>query len=271
MGLSGTSVEDAEMLCGGRAEVLIAYVEPGGGEALRAAAAAIKAAVDAGRRAWLFTFFSEDAEHAEVSYCALLDDSETAGPAPCRVRELRALVGKIGVHGAAALPDGRRVHVETIALPTTAIICGAGHVAQALAPIAQSAGFQAIVLDDRPEFANRERFPTAARVEVIAGFEEPFRGIDVTENSYIVIVTRGHHHDYAALKAALQTPARYVGLMSSRAKRARIDQALAADAFPADRVAAIRSPIGLRIGAETPAELAVSIVAEMIQARARGA
>jgi len=267
MALSGKSVDDDEMLCGGSAEVLVAYVEPGD-PALREVVAGVKSVVEDGRRAWLYMFFAGDIDEAEVSCCLLGEDGETVGTAPCAAADLRALVGKIGVHGSAILPDGRQVHVEPIEPATLAIICGAGHVARALAPAAEAAGFPAVVLDDRPEYASRDRFPTAARIEVIESFEDPFRDVEVTEHSFVVIVTRGHRHDYAALLRALQSPARYVGLMSSRAKRKRIDAALAEAGIPAERIAQIHSPVGLSIGAETPAELAVSIVAEMIKVRA---
>lgn len=267
MALSGKRVEDTEMLCGGSAEVLVAYVAPGDA-ALRDVVAGAGAVVQESGRGWLYTFFDGDIDEAEVSCCLLKESGETVGPAPCPAADLRALVGKIGVHGSATLPDGRQVHVEPIEPATVAIICGAGHVARALAPAAEAAGFPAVVLDDRPEYASRERFPAAARVEVIESFEDPFRDVEITEHSFIVIVTRGHQHDYAALLRALQSPARYVGLMSSRSKRKRIDAALAEAGIPAERIAQIHSPVGLSIGAETPAELAVSIVAEMIKVRA---
>ncbi len=267
MDLAGTSVRDLEMLCGGRAEVLIAYVGPDDA-ALREIAAAVKATIDAGRRARLFTFFSGDADRADVSRCLQTDVGEVTGTAPCSPAELRTLAGETGRHGAVALPDGRRLHLEAIEPATPAIICGAGHVGLALAPAAAAAGFLPVVLDDRPEFADPGRFPASAQVQVIGSFEDPFRDVEVTEHSYIVVVTRGHQHDYAALLQALCSPARYVGLMSSRAKRRKIEEALAADGVPAERIASIHSPVGLSIGAETPAELAVSIVAEMIKVRA---
>lgn len=269
MGLAGRSIESAEMLCGGRAEVLIAYVPPEDPE-LTAVCAGVAAAVCDARRAWLFTFFSASETSSSVRYCLLDEEGEAIGELPCAGSDLRRLIGKIGVHGSAALPDGRQVHAEAIEIPARAVICGAGHVARALAPIAESAGFQTLVLDDRPEFANKERFPSASRVVVLESFSEAFADVAPDEHSFVIIVTRGHQHDTAVLMQALRTPARYIGLMSSRTKWKRIQAALLEVGFTAADIERVHSPVGLAIGAETPGELAISIVAEMIQVRAEG-
>ena len=112
--------------------------------------------------------------HTEVSYCLLQDGAEHVGELPCAPAELRALAGRIAVHGSAQLPDGRSVSVEALPPPTTAVICGAGHVAQALAPAAAAVGFDVVVLDDRPDFAAAERFPAASRVACLDTFDDAF-------------------------------------------------------------------------------------------------
>ncbi len=294
MALSGQDVHAMEMMCGGHAEVLVAYVPPGD-PALTAVCRGLADAVAQRRRAWMFTFFhgssvggaaqaggpagydapasgeaAGDESITDVSYCLLVEGGEPVGELPCEPQHLRRLVGKTGVHGAASLEDGRHVYVETVEPPTVAVICGAGHVAQALAPITERTGFSTVVLDDRPEFASRERFPDASRVVVLSSFDDAFADIELDEHGYVVIVTRGHVHDFNVLVQALRTPVRYVGLMSSRAKWARVEAELRKLGFGDADIARIHSPVGLRIGAETPAELAVSIVAEMIQARAGG-
>lgn len=265
--LAGRSVADDEMICGGSAEVLIACVAPAD-PTLRAVCATVAAAVADGRRAWLFTFFAPDADDLDVGHCVLEEDGRTAGAAPCEAEELRRLVGKVGVHGATELPDGRRVHVETIERPTRAVICGAGHVALSLAPVAAGAGFQPVVLDDRPAFADPARFPSARRVVLLRSFDEAFTDVALDEDSYVVIVTRGHKHDFSVLVQALRTPTAYVGLMSSKSKRVKIEAGLRDLGFGDADIARVHSPVGLSIGAESPAELAISIVAEMIQVRA---
>jgi xanthine dehydrogenase accessory factor len=160
------------------------------------------------------------------------------------------------------------VSVEALLPPTAAVICGAGHVAQALAPVVAAVGFDVVVLDDRPEFAAAERFPAASGVVLLETFEDAFGGLAITPSSFIVIVTRGHSHDFSVLEQALRTPAGYIGLMGSASKREKIFRALAADGFSAADLDRIFSPIGIAIAAETPAELAISIAAELIRVRA---
>jgi xanthine dehydrogenase accessory factor len=267
LGLAGTdTASEDEMICGGSAEILITYVPPGD-PALLAVCRAVRAALGAQRRAWLFTILPA-AEGATVEYCLLGDDGVVVGAQPCEPRVLRAAVGKIAVHGTTRLPDGRVVLVEPLEPAATVVICGGGHVGQALAPFALSAGFRVVVIDDREEFTDAQRFPGAT--VVLAPFTRALDRVGVAEHSYIVIVTRGHVHDMDVLGQALRTPARYVGLMASRGKRARIWSALKEDGFGEDDLLRVHSPIGLDIGAETPAELAVSIVAELIQVRSGG-
>jgi xanthine dehydrogenase accessory factor len=253
------------MICGGSADVLIAYV-PAGDPVLTEVCTALREAAAGQRRAWLFTVLPAGAGGA-VEHCLLRDDDTIVGVRPCEPARLRTAVGKIAVHGTTKLPDGREVLVETLDPPVTIIICGAGHVGRALAPVAALAGWRTVVLDDREEFANPQRFP-GAQIVLLSSFDGALSRVAVDDQSYIVIVTRGHTHDMNVLEQALRTPARYVGLMASRTKRKRITDHLREAGFGDDDLARVHSPIGLAIGAETPAELAVSIVAEMIQVRA---
>jgi xanthine dehydrogenase accessory factor len=264
MSLRGTDVlSEEEMICGGSAEVLITYV-PGGDRTLLEVGAAIRAAGLAEQRAWFFTILPPD-DGAPVEHCLLGEDDTVVGALPCEPQALRAAVGRIAVHGSTTLPDGRTALVEPLAAPSTAVICGAGHVGRALAPVALGAGFRVVVLDDRKEFADPARFP-GLKV-VLMPFPGALARLGVGEDSFVVIVTRGHVHDMDVLQQALRTPARYVGLMASRGKRARIVAALREAGWRDADIARVHSPIGLSIGAETPAELAISIVAEMIQVR----
>jgi len=265
--LTGESVSGPTMICGGNAAVLVAFV-PAGDSGLRDLLGALSGARADGRAAWLYTFFAAEPGPTEVSYCLLQDGADPLGELPCASAELHALAGKIAVHGSAQLPDGRSVSVEALLPPTTAVICGAGHVAQALAPVAAAVGFDVVVLDDRPEFAAAERFPDASGVVLLESFEDAFAGLAITPRSFIVIVTRGHVHDFSVLEQALRTPAGYIGLMGSTSKREKIFRALAADGFSAADLERVFSPIGIAIAAETPAELAVSITAELIRVRA---
>jgi xanthine dehydrogenase accessory factor len=166
----------------------------------------------------------------------------------------------------ATLPDGRTAVLERVEPPALAVVCGAGHVGAEVAPLLARLGFRVVVVDDRAEFAAAARFPDA-RV-VTRPFEGALAAVGVDERAYVVIVTRGHVHDLSVLEQALRLRARYVGVMGSRSKRARMLAALASSGFSEEAIAGVHTPIGLGIGAETPAELAVSIAAEIVQVRA---
>src|SRR5579864_13396 len=150
------------------------------------------------------------------------------------------------------------VYIEPIEPSPELYIVGAGHVGLHLARLAQEVGFRVHVVDDREKFANRERFPTAA--EVLA--EDIPAWIDKTNipsHAYVVVVTRGHTNDLEALRALAPRDLRYLGLIGSRAKVARIYEALVEDRMPPERLQRVHAPIGLDIGAVTPQEIAVSI------------
>jgi len=149
------------------------------------------------------------------------------------------------------------------------LILGGGHVAQALAALAPGLGFAVTVVDDRPEFVAEGRFPAGVRT-VLAGFEAAVAAFPFDPATYAVILTRGHLLDLACVRAVLARPYRYAGFMgSARKTRLVIEQVLKDGCDPA-KVASLCGPIGLDIGAETPAELAVAILAELVAVR-RGA
>jgi xanthine dehydrogenase accessory factor len=268
--LTGDDVSSAEkMVCGGTAQVSIARVSAGD-RALLEICREIKHVVSDCRRAWFFMTLPSD-EVGEVGFCLLGEEGSIRGGTPCDPASLRGLAGEAVRHGTAILPDGRAVIVEAIEPPFQVIICGAGHVGAALVPVARCAGFAPVVLDDRPEFADPERFPEAESVATLRSFDDAFSGLKIGPQTYVVIVTRGHTHDLTVLRQALRTEAGYIGLMGSRTKRKRIYDALRADGFGDGDLDRVHLPIGLAIGAETPGELAVSIVAEMIRVRADAA
>ncbi|MBU2578258.1 XdhC family protein, partial [Patescibacteria group bacterium] len=147
-------------------------------------------------------------------------------------------------------------------------IFGAGHISTFLSPLAKRVGFSVVVIDDRGEFANTERFPDADEI-MVEPLSQSFDRIAVTPSSYIAIITRGHIHDHAVLKEALKQKPAYIGMIGSKRKREIIYQALIKEGTPKETLQKVHSPIGLAIGAETPEEIAVSIVAELIQERER--
>jgi xanthine dehydrogenase accessory factor len=155
------------------------------------------------------------------------------------------------------------VYIEPIEPSPELYIIGAGHVGFHLARLAHEVGFRVTVVDDREKFANAERFPTAAEVVVddIPGW---VARTHLPPHAYTVIVTRGHTNDLEALRALAPHDLRYLGLIGSRAKVARIFDALKTDHMPDEHLLRVHAPIGLDIGAVTPQEIAVSILAELI-------
>ncbi len=158
------------------------------------------------------------------------------------------------------------VYIEPIEPSPELYIIGAGHVGYHLARLAHEVGFRVHVVDDREKFANRERFPTAEEV-VADDISTWLASAALPPHAYAVVVTRGHTNDLEALRALAPRELRYLGMIGSRAKVARVYDALTADGMPADRLTRIHAPIGLDIGAVTPQEIAVSILAELIAAK----
>ena len=165
--------------------------------------------------------------------------------------------------------DGTELFVEAYTSPPTVVLMGGGHIGKALAPLAKMLQFRLFVLDDRPEFANQERFPEAEAVAV-ADYARGLDNFPITKNTAIIIATRGHNFDDLALETAARSPAGYVGLVGSRRKVVLIYQELLKRGIPLERMREIHSPIGLDIRARTPAEIAISIMAEVVQFRLGG-
>jgi xanthine dehydrogenase accessory factor len=158
------------------------------------------------------------------------------------------------------------VFIEPIAPPPDLYVVGAGHVGFHLARFAAGVGFRVHVVDDRESFANPARFPEAVEIVVddIGGWLER---ATLPRRSHVVVVTRGHRHDLDAVRALASHDVAYVGLIGSRAKVARVFDALAAEGVAADTLRRVHAPVGLDLGAVTPEEIAISIVAELIAAR----
>jgi xanthine dehydrogenase accessory factor len=176
------------------------------------------------------------------------------------------LTGDDAEDGGLICGGSMEVYVEPILPDPSLVIFGAGHVGACVAEIAKMAGFRTIVVDDRIKYANPERFPHADEL-FVDGWEDSFSKLQITDSSYLVIVTRGHQFDLACLRFALGTPARYIGLMGSARKIQLFYDALAKEGVDAAQFKRVYAPIGLSIGSETPEEIAVSIVAQLIAVR----
>lgn len=285
--LTSQDASQPEMICGGEVEVLVEFVAAD--ETNPQIYAALLAALESRQRAWLLTTLPGSAGNGGATRrCLVWEDGSTVGAA-----DIAGAVGfgtgsPIGLFGDEAgrvckeTPDiassrhlvvmtvgEQRLLVESVYHVGTVYIFGAGHISQKLAPLTGMVGFQTVVLDDRPEFANRERFDTADRVIIIDSFEGVLDGLPIDHDSYLVIVTRGHVHDKTVLAQALRTEAGYIGMIGSHQKRdATYSVMVKEEGFTADDLARVQSPIGLAIGAESPEEIAVCIVAELIRVRA---
>lgn len=160
------------------------------------------------------------------------------------------------------------IFVEPVLPVTYLLIFGAGHISLSLYQVARLAGFEVTVVDDRDSYANAERFPLAK--EVIADdLDSALQRLSPTEGSYIVIVTRGHRDDMRVLRWAVDTPARYIGMIGSRRKVISIYKELEKEGIPSSKFERVNAPVGLEIGAITPEEIAVAVVAEMIAVKRR--
>jgi xanthine dehydrogenase accessory factor len=160
------------------------------------------------------------------------------------------------------------IFIEPIMPPAVLYIFGAGHVAHSLYRTAGDVGFAVTVIDDRDNYANRERFPLAQEV-IAQDFDQAMSALEISEAHYIVVVTRGHRDDMRILRWAVQTKARYIGMIGSKRKTIGIFRELQKEGIPAESFNRVHAPIGLDIGAVTPEEIAVSITAELIAVRRR--
>lgn len=157
------------------------------------------------------------------------------------------------------------VFVEPILPQPVAYIFGGGHISTALAKSASAAGFGIVVIDDREQFANKERFPMAQ--ELYTSYEDAFARLAPNAASYVVIVTRGHRDDMRVLAWAVRTEARYVGMIGSKRKVISVYQALEKEGYAPEEFSRVFAPMGLEIGALSPDEIAISITAELVAVR----
>ena len=186
------------------------------------------------------------------------------GSGDIETERLRELVqpGESGI----AEADGRRLFVESLKQPAHLVICGAGHVAQQVILLAGKVGFTVTVLEDRVSFAG-EALRAGADQVICDSFENALKQIPGSEDTYFLVVTRGHRYDRACLEQILHKPYAYVGMMASRGRSALLKNQMEEDGFDRAALDGIHTPVGLSIHAETPEEIAVSIVAELIQTK----
>ncbi len=269
--LAGNQVAQTEMLCGGIVDVYIEPVFPENPTAFKLFKR-IAQLLDKGGNGTLLTVIQNGLHHHDETGRLLIEaDGTTTGS----IGELsaEACLHLVERHRGttprllAAEEDHPALFIETIKPYDTIYLFGAGHISTFVAPLARKVGFKVIVFDDREGFASRERFPEAD--EIVVGPLKTVLDKNIpTLSTYIVIITRGHIHDLGVLRQVLNLNHAYIGMIGSRRKRDMIYQALQEEGVAQEMLDRVHSPIGLDIGAQTPEEIAVSIVAELIQIRA---
>lgn len=267
--LKAQDISGVDMICGGNAMVLLDPIFPT--KENKSVFAAWQKAAENASSAFLTVVIGEDEKFTVKAHGILNKDGSFFGNYDLNPIELPQIIqtAQHCKHTQVVKLNECNVVVDPISAPKTLYCFGGGHVAKPTAHIASLVGFEIIVVDDRAEFSNPERFPEAKKTIVAPDFNAAFAGLEIDGNSFIVIFTRGHLHDLTVLEEALKTKAGYIGMIGSKTKRDRIYNALlessVAKQTDIDRV---YSPIGIEIDAQTPEEIGVSIVAELIKVRA---
>lgn len=272
---SGKDAAQMDMICGGRQTVLVDYMDAGDAGLQQVCSEAL-ALLQQRQKAWWITIIQAgSSQHALVK-----SDGVWVGAMgfPVQLEEQRVLlnfqadqpIDLTAIRNPLVVTSrDQKYFLDPVDVSGTVYIFGAGHVAQKLALLSSLVGFYTIVLDDRPDFANCERFPSADEILVLERFENSILGLNFNPDCYVVIVTRGHLKDQIVLEQVLKTRAGYIGMIGSRRKREMIYTELVKQGFNREELNHVYSPIGLQIGADSPEEIAISIAAELIQVRAQ--
>jgi xanthine dehydrogenase accessory factor len=290
--MTGKDASTSDMICGGNQEVLVEYLDPADARLLQLYKSVVEI-IRSRKQAWWVTRLPDFSDpSAQVVHALVKNDGnfESSGNLqisidlnPAEADTMHPSLEKPApiLHLAGQLFDLAKIHqteihtingvcyvIDPVDIYGTVYIFGGGHVSRQVAIVTHLVGFRTVVLDDRPEFITPERFPEADDRILVTNFADSFKEFDLDPNSYIVIVTRGHLNDRAVLVQALRTQAVYIGMIGSKRKCAAVfDQVLAAG-FTREDIARVHAPIGLDIDADSPEEIAISIVGELIQVRA---
>ena len=254
--LRPNEVADIGMICGGNVTVYFQYLTEKDIPALET----MRRAMEENADAWLCCLLREEkiADMGIYVKGSGLPHVQTLTPA-----EVEPLLGANAVYR----KGEPGYYVEPISQGERVYVFGCGHVSRELVPVLAHVGFSVTVYDNRPGLASREHFPAADQV-LLGEFTRFGEQITITDRDYVVIMTPGHQADYEVLERVLRTPARYVGCIGSKAKVAATQKKLREAGISEADIQRTVSPIGLPIGGETPAEIAISIAAQMIACRA---
>ena len=254
--LTRDDVQNLGMICGGAVQVFFHYIPENDEGYISLAKKALELCA-ADEDVWLISDIGKGGElslyHAKEGFIG------TDGG--------QWLIQHLGRQPKLIKENGREVYAEQIFSSGKVYIFGCGHVSQELVPVLSHVGFRCVAMDDREEFANERLFPTAEKV-MLVDFEKIADYVTIKENDYVCVMTRGHAYDTTVQAQILKTPACYIGVIGSKAKKAGVYQKLYGMGFTEADTDRITSPIGLSIKAETPAEIAISIAGQMIMHRA---
>jgi xanthine dehydrogenase accessory factor len=271
---TGKDSHSSQMICGGEAEVLVEFVSAKD-KILGEIISRVLALNENRSIGYLFTHVSMPRGGqiaGSVDHLLVEENGGKIGRLPREEEALKSMPDR------RLLKPAQILETQTLEYPVllewlrprgTVYIFGAGHVGVCVAHLASYVNFRVVVLDDRPDFMTPERIPNAEHLVALKSFDEAFKDFVIDEESYIVIVTRGHSHDRIVLEQSLKTNAVYIGMIGSRRKNRIVFERLLSDGFTREDLERVHAPIGLPIGGETPEEIGISILAEMIQIRNR--
>ncbi|WP_028578983.1 XdhC family aldehyde oxidoreductase maturation factor [Desulfogranum japonicum] len=264
--LTNSEAANTDMICGGKLDIYLDYIKAG--ESNLEVFNSLLTAVAGGRRVTLVCpVGTADRENRFVIDSNGLTTREDIAP------DLLTEIKRVRTSTSSATMiehDGNQYLLSYFTVGGHLFLLGAGHVSACTAEVAARVGFRITVMDDRAEFANEARFPMAENIVVLSNFDDCFADQEINEDSYLVIVTRGHMHDLEVLEQALQTNAGYIGMIGSRKKRDALYKRLLEKGISHEQLEQVHSPIGLSIEADTPEEIAISIMGELIYKRATG-
>ncbi|HHU76811.1 MAG TPA: XdhC family protein [Firmicutes bacterium] len=260
-------IDSLDMICGGEAEVFVDLLSSTFQENIALYQSLAELSDDRQTALLISKIITGDESRNSLKQCLLLEDKTIGMQLTGGQKEQLLQLARSRLPMLVTL-EGMDYWVEPLGNPSTVYLFGAGHVSRRIAQLTGFVGFRTVVLDDRAEFASKNRFPWAEKIFVLEDFAGCVPDLPIDEDSYLVIVSRGHKADMIILEQALKTGAAYIGMIGSIKKRDTIYQLLREKGVSEEKLAKVYSPIGLPIKAETPEEIAISIVAELIRARA---
>lgn len=258
--LAPNQVEDLGMICGGNVVVYLQFISAGDHETYLLVER-ILSSFDNDEDSWIIIDITDETAWNMGIY------SRSSGIVGMEM-DLCEAKPLFATHAVQMKIGTKNYYSEPLKRAGKVIICGGGHVSQELVPVLAHIGFRCIVLDDRAEFADKKLFPMAEDVKIV-DFQNMKESVSITENDYIIIVTRGHNNDFVVAEQVLRTNACYIGMIGSRRKIAGTNARLLEAGIAQKDIDRVYAPIGIDIKAETPAEIAISIAAELIMVRAQ--